>query len=165
MKILYSNILKLKIILPKTFKDKRGIFVESYNQHKFNKKFNIKFIEDDFTINKKNVFRGIHGDYKTWKLVSCLKGKIISYVVNCDQKSKKFGTWEKFILTPNNYYQILIPPKYGNAYYVIEENSIYQYKQSKFYSGAKNQFTFKWYDKKINLDLKNKKLILSKRDM
>ena len=33
---------------------------------------NINFREDDFSINKKNVFKGIHGDNNTWKLVSCI---------------------------------------------------------------------------------------------
>jgi dTDP-4-dehydrorhamnose 3,5-epimerase len=164
MKILRSKILKLNLLYHKPFKDNRGLFLETFNHLKINNLFNLNFIEDDITINKKNVFRGIHGDNNTWKLISCINGTITSYVVNCDKNSKKFGIWEKFYLTQENYFQILIPPKYGNAYYVTKNKSIYHYKQTKIYLNSKNQFTYKWYDKRINLDLKNKKLILSTRD-
>ena len=34
---------------------------------------------------QKNVLRGIHGDNKTWKLVSCLYGSFFLLVVNNDK--------------------------------------------------------------------------------
>jgi len=164
MKIKISKILKLKIIEIGSFKDKRGVFIESFDAKKYYNNLGINFIEDDFCINKKNVFRGIHGDKKTWKLISCIHGKIDSYVIDCNEKSKTFGLHERFSLSPQNYYQILIPPMYGNAYYIKEANSIYHYKQNRKYSGSTNQFTYKWYDTKIKLNLRNKKLIISERD-
>ena len=72
----------------------------------------IKFVEDDFSINKKNVFKGIHGDQNTWKLVSCVYGKCAAFIVDCRKTSKNFGKWEKFILSEKNYFQILIPPNF-----------------------------------------------------
>ena len=166
MKILLTKKLGLKIIYPNTFfKDKRGLYLETFNMQKYKKSgININFREDDFSINKRNVFKGIHGDNKTWKLVSCISGKIILFVVNCDQKSKKFGIYEKFILNSKKYFQVLIPPKFGNSFFVLQNNSIFHYKQSKEYAGMKSQFTYKWYDKNINLPLNKKKLIISNRD-
>ena len=35
---------------------------------------------------QKNVLRGIHGDKKTWKLITCLEGKFKLLVVNNDKK-------------------------------------------------------------------------------
>ena len=163
MNIRLSKKLKLKIITVNKFKDKRGDFIESYNKNIYFKRLKLNFIEDDFTINKKSVFRGIHGDNSTWKLISCIYGVIESYIVNCDLDSKNFGKWEKFILSDKNYKQILVPPKFGNAYLVKKNNSIYHYKQTKTYTGAKNQFTYKWYDPRINLKIK-KPLIISNRD-
>ena len=50
----------------KPFKDFRGMYIETYNQE-YMKKFKLKFIQDDISISKYKVLRGIHGDFKTWK--------------------------------------------------------------------------------------------------
>ena len=165
MKIIKSKKLKLKIIYPLTnFFDYRGRYIQSYNKKNYNKKLKIKFVEDDFVLSKKNVFRGIHGDFKTWKLVSCAFGECICFIVNCDTKSKNFGKWEKFYLNTENYFQILIPPKFGNSYFVTSKVSIFHYKQSNYYSGQNNQFTFNYKDPKILLKLPIKNPIVSDRD-
>ena len=81
----------LKISLS-PFKDFRGKYLEIFNKglfKKINKK--IKFIQDDVSISKKNIFRGIHGDNKTWKLITCLEGKFLLVVVNYDKKSNYFS--------------------------------------------------------------------------
>ena len=88
-----SKILKIYKIFPRTkFFDRRGCYLESYNKKEYNKKFNINFVEDNFSLNKKNVFKGIHGDYKTWKLVSCPYGKCESIIVNCNKNSKDLSS-------------------------------------------------------------------------
>ena len=118
-----------------------------------------------FVFQKKNVFRGIHGDNKTWKLVSCISGKCISIIVNCDKKSKNYGKSEKFILSSNNYFQILIPPKFGNSFYVLSKIAIFHYKQTNYYRGQKRQFTYNINDPFLKINLfKNKNIIISKRD-
>ena len=166
LKIKRSKKLGLKIIHPDSkFKDKRGVYLESFNLKKYNNEFKkIKFVEDDFSINKKNVFKGIHGDKKTWKLISCIYGKCAAFIVDCRKNSKDFGKWQKFILSGDNYFQILIPPNYGNSFLVLSDVAVYHYKQSEYYSGANNQFTYKWNDPKIKIKLNKKKIILSKRD-
>ncbi len=141
---------KLKGVLkiqPTIFRDHRGQFVETYNE-KIYKKFgiNIKFVEDDISLSKKNVLRGIHGYYeKNWRLVSCLYGKIYFVVVNCQEKSKDFGQWQSFNLSDKKREQILVPPGYGMAYLVLSDLAIFHYKQSEYYN-PKKQFTFKWDD-------------------
>jgi dTDP-4-dehydrorhamnose 3,5-epimerase len=161
-----SKKLGLVTIFPKTnFLDKRGQFIESFNQKEYKKLFNLNFIEDDFSMNKKNVFRGIHGDKKTWKLFSCIYGKCESIIVNCNRNSKNFGLWEKFILSPKNYFQILIPPSFGNSFLVLSEFSVCHYKQTSYYEGVQKQFTYNYKDPKFKIKLSYSKPILSKRDM
>ncbi len=164
MKIKISKLLKLKIIYLSPYKDRRGVYFESFNKKNYQKKLKVNFVEDDFSINKKNVFKGIHGDTKTWKLVSCIHGTVHAYIVNCDKNSKNFGKWEKFILSSNKYRQILIPPNFGNSFYVKSDFAIYHYKQSKYYEGKNKQFTYKWHNPLINLRLDKKKIVISKRD-
>ena len=50
----------------------------------------ISFKHDKFNTNKKGVLRGIHGDNKTWKLVSCPFGEIEQVVVDLRTESKNF---------------------------------------------------------------------------
>ena len=165
LKVKISKKLKLKVIFPNSkFKDNRGIYLESFNLKEYKKKLGINFIEDDFSINKKNVFKGIHGDYKTWKLISCVYGKCAAYIVDCRKNSKNFGKWEKFILSGDDFYQILIPPSFGNSFLVLSNVAVYHYKQSEYYKGISKQFTYNWNNPRIKLKLNKKKIILSQRD-
>ena len=91
------------------------------------------FIQDDISTSYSNVLRGIHGDSKTWKLVSCLKGSFYLVVVNNYSSSVEFGKWEGFTLSDVNRRQILIPPKFGNGHLVLSDSAIFHYKQTTDY--------------------------------
>ena len=41
----------------------------------------LNFKHDKFALSNFNVLRGLHGDNKTWKLVSCVFGEIYQVVV------------------------------------------------------------------------------------
>ncbi|MBM3887146.1 dTDP-4-keto-6-deoxy-D-glucose epimerase, partial [Candidatus Dependentiae bacterium] len=107
--------------------------------------------------------RGIHGDAKTWKLISCLYGEFYLVVVNCDKKSKDFGKWQGFILSDKNRMQVLVPAKYGNAHLILSKTAIFHYKQSTYYN-PKGQFTYLWNDPSLKIKWPIKNPILSKRD-
>jgi len=151
-------------IRPCVFRDFRGEFVETYNKKIYkDKKVLADFVQDDISVSKKNVLRGFHGDKKTWKLISCLYGKLYFVVLNCDKKSKGFGKWQDFILSDENRKQILVPPNYGNAYLVLSDKAIFCYKQSTYYN-PKGQFTYKWDDPQFKVKWPINNPILSKRD-
>lgn len=164
IKVLKTNLKGVLQIFPDIFKDFRGQFAETYNKELYKKNgININFAQDDICLSKKNVLRGIHGDNETWKLLSCLYGKLYFVVVNCDKKSKDFGKWQSFILSDVKRQQILVPPKYGNAYLVLSKEAIFSYKQSTYYKPGR-QFTYKWDDPRFNIKWPIKNPILSKRD-
>lgn len=167
---MYLEIKKAKlkdvlIIKPHTiFKDFRGQYIETYNNKIYQKNsINIKFIQDDVSISKKNVLRGIHGDNKTWKLVSCLYGSFYLVVLNYDIKSKSFGNYISIVLSDKNNLQVLIPPKHGNGHFVLSKQAIFHYKQNTLYE-RKSQFTVKWNDPRFKIRWPTKNPILSKRD-
>ena len=151
-------------IIPSEFKDQRGSYVEINKKEFFQKKkLKINFIQDDISVSKKNVLRGLHGDSKTWKLISCLFGEFQLIVVNNDQKSNQYKKWESFKLSAKNRKQILVPPKFGNGHLVLSEKAIFYYKQNTQYD-RKSQFTIKWNDPSFKFKWLRKKVILSKRD-
>ena len=145
------------------FKDHRGYYWTSWKKENFNK---MKFNHDKFSLSKKNVLRGLHGDKKTWKLVSCVYGKLFLVVVDCRKKSKNYLKAKTWILSQKNNLQILIPPYYANGHVSLTKESVFHYKL--FYKGLYNdvekQFSLKWSDPRLNIKWPIKKPILSKRD-
>lgn len=96
---------------PTVFEDFRGSYIETFNEKLYAEAgINVRFVQDDISVSKQNVLRGIHGDAKTWKLVSCLYGQFFLAVVNWDETSRQYRQWETFTLSAANYLQVLIPP-------------------------------------------------------
>lgn len=159
------------------YEDFRGEYVELFNEQIYLKSIKkalkgtvyekdatkLKFVEDDISTGTRGVIKGIHGDNKTWKLISCLYGKFYIVVVNCNKKSRDFGKWEGHTLSALNKKQVLIPPLYGNGHLVLSDYDIYHYKQSAYYD-PKNQFTIKWNDPKYNIWWPLANPVVSRRD-
>ena len=149
---------------PTIFEDFRGTWVELYNEKMYREAgVDVTFVQDDISVSSKHVLRGIHGDAVTWKLVSCLHGKLYVVVVNGNRKSPDFGRWESFCLSEANRLQVLVPPNHGVAHLVMTERAILHYKQSTYYNRA-GQFTYKWNDPAFNIYWPVKDPILSERD-
>jgi len=149
---------------PTVFEDFRGTYVELYNEELYaNAGITMKFIQDDISVSSRNVLRGIHGDQRTWKLISCLHGKFYLVVVNWDNRSPQFGKWDSFVLSDLNRLQVLIPPKFGNGHLVLSKVAIFHYKQSTYYDRA-GQFTVAWNDPRLNIWWPVKHPIVSRRD-
>lgn len=164
MKVFKTKLDGVLLIKLEAFEDHRGYYLETYNEKLYGKHgIDIKFVEDDISVSFKNVIRGIHGDNKTWKLISCLYGRFYVVVVNCDAKSPNFGKWQSFMLSARNRWQILVPPKYGNAHLVLSDVDIFSYKQSEYYD-PKGQFTYRWDDPKFKIWWPIKNPTLSQRD-
>lgn len=165
MKIRKTQLLGVLEITPPTiFQDHRGEYVETYNEDLYkNAGIGVNFIQDDISVSKKNVLRGIHGDQKTWKLVSCLFGSFYLVVVNNDPNSIQFKKYQHFILDDKNRKQILIPPKFGNGHLVTSKTSIFHYKQSTNYD-RDGQFTILWNDPEFDIKWPIKNPITSERD-
>jgi len=165
MKIEATTLHAVRRITPPTiFEDFRGSYIETYNRELYNAAgITIDFIQDDISTSKKHVLRGIHGDQKTWKLVSCLYGEFYLVVLDLDPASPTYKKWESFILSDKNRLQILIPPKHGNGHLVLSEAAIFHYKQNTQYDRA-GQFTIKWDDPEYNIRWPIANPILSCRD-
>ena len=164
MKINNDRKLKeIKYFHSKVFKDSRGKIWTSWDKDFFK---NIKFNLDKFTTSKKNVLRGFHGDTKSWKLVTCLKGEILSVIVDYRKHSKNYLKYTRIKMTEKNRISVLIPPNFLNSWLCISKECLYQYKYSfrGKYNDVKDQISIKWNDPKINFKWPIKKPILSKRD-
>jgi dTDP-4-dehydrorhamnose 3,5-epimerase len=165
MKIVESELEGVRIIYPPTvFEDYRGSYVETYNERMFRDAgLDLSFIQDDISTSYKDVLRGIHGDNRTWKLISCLYGAFYLVVVNNDPESENYRQWRSFTLSDRNRMQVLVPPKYGNAHLILTETAIFHYKQTTEYDRS-SQFTIRWNDPAFNIWWPTSDPILSVRD-
>ena len=154
----------LVITPPTIFEDFRGSYVEIYNEPIY-RAAGIKqeFLQDDISTSNQNVLRGIHGDTKTWKLISCLYGSFYLVVVNNDEKSAQFKQWTSFALSDRNRLQVLIPPNFGNGHLVLSDSAIFHYKQTTEYDRS-SQFTIQWNDPSFNFWWPTSTPTLSMRD-
>ena len=164
MKITADKKLKeIKYFKPIAFKDFRGLMWTSWEKNFFK---NLEFNLDKFTLSKKNVLRGFHGDNKSWKLVTCLKGEILSTFVDYRKESKNYLKYTSIRMNEKNKISVLIPPKFLNSWLCISKDCLYYYKYSfrGKYNDVNDQISVKWNDPKINFNWPIKKPILSARD-
>jgi dTDP-4-dehydrorhamnose 3,5-epimerase len=154
----------LEITPPTNFEDFRGSYVELYNERIYREAgITQRFIQDDISISRRNVLRGIHGDQSTTKLVTCLYGSFYLVVVNNDPLSAQFRKWQAFTLSAQNRTQILIPQKFGNGHLVLTDTAIFHYKQTTEYDRS-GQFTILWNDPEFNFWWPIENPIVSRRD-
>ena len=154
---------KVKKFKNTAFKDHRGLYWTSWKKQSLK---NIKFKHDKFSLSKKNVLRGLHGDKKTWKLISCPYGKFFLVVVNCVKNSKEYLKWNSYILSHKNGLQVLIPPNYANGHYCLSNVCLFHYKLAYRgkYAEVDQQFSLKWDDERIGINWPIDNPILQLRD-
>ena len=164
-----SNIFPEVIIFAPSFaSDLRGDIYTSYDKAVYNKHLpaGLDFIHDKFAKSKQNVLRGLHGDSKTWKLVSCVFGSIVEVIADMRPESPTYLKWEKFSLDDLHKRQVLIPPGFVNGYFVESEAAVFHYKLA--YTGdyidASDQKTIKWNDPALKINWPCTNPILQDRD-
>ena len=122
------------------------------------------FVEDKVSISKKNVLRGLHGDFHTSKLITCLYGKFFLAVVDIRKNSPTFNKSITFELSYDNPKLILVPSGCLNGHLSLSNECVFFYKWSEFYDGPEKQVTVKWDEPTYNIRWPIKKPILSDRD-
>ena len=146
------------------FRDYRGDIWTTYK--KKTSAIKLDFIHDKFSSSRKNVVRGIHGDYKTWKMVSCIHGEIYFVVVDNRPDSETYLQWDWMILDDKERKQVLLPPGFGNGFCVMSDTAVFSYKLAYDgeYSDVDQQFTLKWNDPRVSIDWPTTDPILQARD-
>ena len=152
----------VKIFCPDVYTDYRGDLWTIWNKNNFQLDFN----HDKVSTSRKDVLRGIHGDFKSYKLITCLYGTLYFVIVDNRKTSPTYGQWISMILDDKTRKQVLLPPGIGNGFLVLSKHSVFHYKWC--YSGAypdvDQQFTIKWNDPKLNIDWPIENPILQLRD-
>ncbi|WP_440913827.1 dTDP-4-dehydrorhamnose 3,5-epimerase [Candidatus Pelagibacter sp.] len=155
---------EIKVFKSSIFKDNRGTLWTSWLK---NKKLKLVFNHDKFSISKKKVLRGLHYDNKTWKLISCVYGRVFFVVVDCRKNSKNYLKTFSVILNSKENIQILVPPNFANGHLCLSKECVFHYKLSYRgnYSDVNSQKVLKWNDTRLDIKWPIKKdIVLSNRD-
>lgn len=158
----YTDLEGVMLIKPNVYEDFRGTNFESYNASNYYKIPN-QFVVDSISTSRKHVLRGIHGDSKTTKLISCFYGTIYFVVLDCRPDSETYQQWQSFTLSDRNKHQVLVPPGCGNAHLVMSDECVFSYKLDQYYD-RESQFTIRWNDDRYGIYWPIKHPILSERD-
>ena len=151
------------INIPDSFEDFRGELFTFYKSSDYQ---NLNFNHDKVSISRKNVLRGLHGDSKASKLITCLSGEILLAIVDNRKDSNNYLKWETIVLSEKNRIQVLIPPMFANGHLVLSEKATFFYKWAYegSYPDVDEQFTIKWNDPKVGIYWPVDNPILALRD-
>ena len=169
MKIERSTIIEdLLVITQDIHYDFRGEYVETFSAKTYNfadaEERRIEFVEDDISLSRQYVLRGLHGDSKTWKLIQCLFGEFYYVVADMRPMSKTYLQWQSVVLNDRNRRQVLVPANCANGHLCLSERCLFSYKQSEYYEGAGKQFTVRWDEPMLGIRWPINTPILSERD-
>lgn len=170
MEITNLEIPDVKLLKPEVFSDSRGTFYESFNENIFQEHIGkeVKFVQDNHSVSKKNVLRGIHfqkDPFSQGKLIRVVSGCVIDVAVDLRKKSKTFGEWVSKEISGENNHQLWIPEGFGHAFIVKSEYAHFLYKTTHFYN-KDSEGCIKWDDEFLNIDWQTSKskIIVSKKD-
>ncbi len=167
MKILKTHISGLVLFETKIFEDERGTFCEIFNEEIQDRLGqNIQFVQDNLSVSKKNVLRGLHFQvppYAQGKLVRVIRGSVIDVAVDLRKKSPTFGHYEKFLLTESNNRCLYIPEGFAHGFASLEDCSTLFYKCTKAYNKDADRVLL-WNDPNLNIDWEINSPIISQKD-
>lgn len=147
---------------PDVHTDCRGDLWTLWNadSHQFN------FNHDKVSTSRRHVLRGIHGDQKSWKFVTCLYGELYYVVADPRRDSPTYHLWDSMILDSRTRKQVLLPPGVGNGFLVLSDEAVFHYKwlYPGKYPDVDEQFTIKWNDPTWNINWPIDNPILQLRD-
>ena len=136
IKVTKCDIEGLYIIEPQLFGDKRGYFMETYNENDFREAgLDMKFVQDNQSSSTKGVLRGLHYQKKfpQGKLVRAIRGTVFDVAVDLRKGSSTFGKWFGVELSEENKKQFYIPEGFAHGFLVLSDEAEFCYKCTEFY--------------------------------
>lgn len=170
MQIIETEIPDVKILVPRSYKDARGYFAETYNRKVLGEiGVDAEFLQDNQSMSAETgVVRGLHYQIAPMaqvKLVRVLRGAILDVALDIRRASLTFGRHVTVRLSAEDGRQVLIPQGFAHGFATLEPNTEVFYKVSNYYSPA-HERGIRWNDSALGIDwgVEEKSAILSERD-
>nr|MCR4630993.1 dTDP-4-dehydrorhamnose 3,5-epimerase family protein [Treponema sp.] len=128
----------LKILRTRVFEDNRGIFKKIFSAEEFKQLgLTTELKESYFSINKKDVIRGMHFQVPPAdhiKIVYVLSGSIQDVILDIRKNSTTYGKVYSVKLSANDGQFIYIPKGFAHGFASLKDNSIVHYLQTSCYN-------------------------------
>lgn len=156
----------LLLLTPRVYADDRGYFMESYNQRKISKMIKDDFVQDNESMSKKDVLRGLHlqlPPFAQAKLIRVIKGSILDVAVDLRRGSETYGMHFKHVLSGDNKKQLYVPKGFAHGFLTLDDDTLINYKCSAYYN-AESEMSILWNDPDLNIDWGINDPILAEKD-
>ena len=166
MKVWETALPGVLIIEPDVFEDRRGYFMETFQQKKYaDAGIDCSFVQDNLSYSVFGTLRGLHyqNPHSQAKLVQVLMGEVFDVAVDIRCGSPTFGQWFGEYLSQMNKRQMFIPAGFAHGYSVVSETAIFSYKCSDFYAPDCEQGIV-WSDPDLAIQWPVKEPLLSEKD-
>ncbi len=152
------------LVQAEELRDERGFFSEIYRESTFAKLGIGPFIQQNVSVSKKDVIRGLHFQAEPMavgKLVSCLHGLIWDVAVDIRPESPTYRKYVARLLYGGK--SLWIPPGFAHGFCSLEEQSTVMYRQTQYYSKEHDR-SVRWNDPALAIDWPCSTPILSAKD-
>ena len=168
MKITQTSLPGVLLLSPDIYRDDRGAFMETWNlQGMAEAGLPLTWVQDNFSISKKNVLRGIHYQviHAQGKLVRVTHGAVLDVAVDLRRSSPSFARHIAVELTGENGKMLWIPEGFGHAFLSLTDVVGFAYKLTGYYSPA-GERTIVWNDPDLAIPwpISAERAILSGKD-
>ncbi|HPK09877.1 MAG TPA: dTDP-4-dehydrorhamnose 3,5-epimerase [Saprospiraceae bacterium] len=170
MEIIETGLEGLLVLKPKIFPDKRGYFVETYNQSKLPDFITKRpFVQDNESKSTYGVLRGLHyqtGDAAQSKLVRVILGEVMDVVLDLREHSRTYGSIFTIILNDKEKEMLYVPRGFAHGYITLSPEAIFAYKCDNYYS-PQHEGGIHVLDPNLGIDwrIDRDKIIISDKDM
>ncbi|HET9640832.1 MAG TPA: dTDP-4-dehydrorhamnose 3,5-epimerase [Allosphingosinicella sp.] len=156
MLIEQTDLAEVLVLTPRSYRDRRGFFFESYNKRAFAEAAgaDFEFVQDNHSRSKRGVLRGLHYQLPPkaqGKLVRVAAGEIFDVAVDMRRTSATFGHWVGVVLSARKRNQLWVPPGFAHGFLTLSPTADVLYKATDYYDPASERSVI-WNDPDIGID-------------
>jgi dTDP-4-dehydrorhamnose 3,5-epimerase len=167
MKLIKTAFRELVVLEPVVYSDDRGYFMESWSDKWFKKEVSpLNFVQDNESFSSKGVLRGLHFQINPCaqaKLVRVSRGAVLDVAVDLRRSEPTYGKYFALELSAANKLQMFIPEGFAHGFLALEDNTIFNYKCSEFYS-REHERSLRWNDPDLAIEWGFDQVVLSPKD-
>lgn len=135
----------IKVLVPRSFRDDRGSFMETFSARTFNEAIGASpgrfdFVQDNQSTSlHAGTVRGLHFQappYAQGKLVRVVSGRIFDVAVDIRKGSPAYGAWVGRELSAEAGDQLWVPPGFLHGFMTLEDDVTVVYKVTAYYNQA-----------------------------
>ncbi len=130
------------LIRPKVLGDRRGFFLESWEERKFAAAgLEARFVQDNHSRSAQHTLRGLHYQIRQTqgKLVRVVTGAVFDVAVDIRRSSPTFGRWVGVVLSEENHHMLWVPPGFAHGFLVLSNSADFVYRCTDFWAPAQER--------------------------